>query len=308
MARRLSGDGAPTIPSSGAPGSAGPVPPIRIDEARRALPHLPADRFTEPEVLSLRAWFAARQGQPDAERAALEQLIDQVPGDTQALERLAVLAAESGQSDRAAELRRRKAEIDRAKERYYRTLEGREPITQYAELAGLAEKLGRGFEARGWWFLASRYQPDDPAAAAASTGWARRPARRRTSARGKTAGLHAGRSRIARLSPNRPRDRPAESTAPGPARRARLAGRVRAARVPRRRRGRGPALHLRQRPVAAPPAPRDHAGGVGLLDYDGDGWLDVYVVQGGAFPARSQPASDAATACSATGATARSRT
>ena len=30
--------------------------------------------------------------------------------------------------------------------------------------------------------------------------------------------------------------------------------------------------------------PETMSGGVGLLDYDGDGWLDVYAVQGGPFP------------------------
>src|SRR4051794_8742416 len=34
---------------------------------------------------------------------------------------------------------------------------------------------------------------------------------------------------------------------------------------------------IRQLPVTM-------GGGLGLLDYDGDGWLDVYCVQGGPFP------------------------
>ena len=32
--------------------------------------------------------------------------------------------------------------------------------------------------------------------------------------------------------------------------------------------------------------PETMSGGVGLLDYDGDGWLDAYLIQGGPFPPR----------------------
>ncbi len=40
--------------------------------------------------------------------------------------------------------------------------------------------------------------------------------------------------------------------------------------------------------------PETMSGGVGLLDYDGDGWLDVYLVQGGPFPPdpKAHPAGD----------------
>ena len=70
----------------------------RADEARRALAHLPADRFSLTEILALRVWFAARAGDSDAERTALEQLVVQVPGDTRAVERLTALALKAGQS------------------------------------------------------------------------------------------------------------------------------------------------------------------------------------------------------------------
>ena len=54
--------------------------------------------------------------------------------------------------------------------------------------------------------------------------------------------------------------------------------------------------------------PETMCGGVGLLDFDGDGWLDVYCVQGGRFPPDPGCRSPRAIGSSATGATARSRT
>ena len=52
--------------------------------------------------------------------------------------------------------------------------------------------------------------------------------------------------------------------------------------------------------------PETMSGGVGLLDYDGDGWLDVYAVQGGPFPPADHPR-HAAIGSFAIAATARSR-
>ena len=53
--------------------------------------------------------------------------------------------------------------------------------------------------------------------------------------------------------------------------------------------------------------PEVMAGGVGLIDVDGDGFLDVYVVQGGPFPPPSLPGPPA-TASSAIGEMGPSRT
>jgi enediyne biosynthesis protein E4 len=148
----------------------------REDEARRAARHLPADRFTEAEVLDLRAWLAARRADAAAERRALERLIELASDDTRAIGRLAALAIRAGQPERAEQLRRRLAEVSRAKARYRQLLDALGPSRDDAELARLAESLGRRVEAEGWWTLALRRSPADGEARAALRRLRRRPA------------------------------------------------------------------------------------------------------------------------------------
>src|SRR4051794_19162295 len=128
----------------------------RPDEVVRAASHLPVMLFTQARVLELRAWMAARRGDRQAERAALESKIALEPADSEAVERLAELAAQDGERERFAELRRRKASIDAARVRYEALIRIPDLTAHIPELARAAEASGRLFDAKAWWALAAR--------------------------------------------------------------------------------------------------------------------------------------------------------
>ncbi|HLH28047.1 MAG TPA: VCBS repeat-containing protein, partial [Acidimicrobiales bacterium] len=192
------------------------------------------------------------------------------PEDLTALERLAELALKCGERPRVGWLRQRKAERDRALNRYlelFSDTRRSDPARHAPEMARLAEALGRRFEARG--FLTSILWRD-PANLEAREGLARldraEPLGRRP-ARGTLAALLADVLG------------PAEAAVPRPA-----PDRVT---IPRFRDD-APIVRLAIRFTSGSTPdhqlPETMSGGVGLLDYDGDGWIDVYCVQGGTFP------------------------
>jgi enediyne biosynthesis protein E4 len=132
----------------------------RVAEAREALKHLPVEEFTPAEIPRLAAWLAARRGDLAGERRALEQVITVDPADFAALDRLAELAVQEGQPARAAELHSRKTEIDRLKARYEKLYQRNQPTRDSAEMARLAERLGRGFQAKAFLTVATTVHPD----------------------------------------------------------------------------------------------------------------------------------------------------
>ena len=236
-----------------------------IPGAILAASHLSADRFAEAEVLELRAWLAAQGTDRDVERRALVTLIKAAPGRASALDRLASLAFDAGHHEETERLHRRKAEIDQAKDRVRKLLLGEENLPAKAdEMAEHSRALGRKFDAWAWSVLSARH---------------RREAR-----------LASGSQEPASIPPGEP-----PAARPGVKLSELLAD-----------------LVVKPAPSAIVAAPRlvapqftDDAeaaklsfvfdngatplrqlpetmsGGVAVLDFDGDGALDIYIVQGG---------------------------
>jgi enediyne biosynthesis protein E4 len=132
----------------------------RIDAVHQALQHIPAAESTPAQVHRLRAWLCSQKGDVADERRELERLIAIDPADLTALDRLVQLATKDGQPARVTELQRQKDEIARDTTRYQQLYERTQPIRDAEEMAHLAMRLGRTFEARVFLTLAISEEPE----------------------------------------------------------------------------------------------------------------------------------------------------
>jgi hypothetical protein len=273
----------------------------------QAARRVPAQTARPEEVAALRAWLADRGGDRRAQRRESARLVELQPLQTRALEHLAELTRAVGEIEEAVRLQRRKAEIDRAKDWIHKLVVRRIEFREHArELARLMALLGRPFDHHAWSLVAVTRAAD---LAANGAGAIRPPSPDQDVSRLRANCRLAAESALTRLL-RRSRDcRPDPADSLGD-RLADLDGALVAGRAGppgSRDRDQAAAAHVLFTDDAETAGlrfvfdngrtpqrllPETMSGGVALLDYDRDGWLDVYCVQGGSI--RARPGDEAA--------------
>jgi hypothetical protein len=238
-------------------------------EALEAARYLDQKQLDPAARIALAAWVYQQEGDVKAEASALEHWLQLEPTATLAMERGAELAHRSGAHERVAEFRRRKAGVEQAMASYRHLLWQEAPprtAVERSEMARLAEAAGRRHEARALYAWALKADPHDPRAVEGLARLEWSDSRRQQLA-------------LTAISDSWPEPKPAAHPAvAGQHARSQvglaftdLAGDV--------------GLHFvydnAETPIHQLPEP--FGGGVAILDFDNDGWLDVYCVGGGPF-------------------------
>ncbi|MFO0908028.1 MAG: FG-GAP-like repeat-containing protein [Isosphaeraceae bacterium] len=239
------------------------------EHATRALRSL-GTQLSPIERLTWRVWFADRMNDLDLEIQTVNSLLTVEPRNPRWLTRSAALATESGDRETAAARRTLKADVDTALDEYTNLLSGNATFPIAAErvkLGKVADRAGRPFDAQAWFDLARRL---DPASVDPKLTLLSKPPEVANQAAKETGVRKEPWDPDVPMNPRIARS--AISDAPSAALFVDIAKEAGLAHVFQN--GETP---IRQMPVAL-------SGGVALLDFDGDGLLDLYAVQGGAFP------------------------
>ncbi|WP_169976912.1 FG-GAP-like repeat-containing protein [Tautonia rosea] len=233
--------------------------------AKNALEHLPEDRLSPARLMAIEAWFAERRGDLDATRSALDRLLERDPENAEALERLAECLVRLGEAEKAAAVRARKATLDDVLNRYRDRHFTADLIEEGPQLAQWAETLGRQFEAEAWWTLIARARGHDDVSRAALVRLREVNANREVGTDPTLADLRAFVAAGSGSEGSNDRDL-------GTSRSVRFVDT-----------GREAGLDFVHDPgqTSDRQLPETMSGGVALLDADGDGWLDIFAVQGG---------------------------
>lgn len=229
------------------------------------------EAVSERDFGVLWSWVARYTGDGEFEARALAYRVETPPVDFEALDRLAELALARGHADEAREWSTRKAELQRTLEEYRDALFfDPEPAAHATAQQQRAAVLGLIPEQRAWVALALRHDPDDRVAREAARTHSRSKAgNHRTAPIPKLVDLKALLEKSPGTRPASPKvreaDRPMlsfvdESAASG----------LNFQYDPGHERGRV--------------LPETMGGGLAMLDYDRDGAVDVFAVQGGTFP------------------------